>query len=103
MPNYRYQMSGQMRQNGCVRQNPRHMPGMTGPSRNGDGSVLADGSCGENTGHDELKDMAVAMAYVPWQNWKSLYKPERGLQRGTIFEELDKPFRGIGGCCNGRA
>ena len=96
-------MSGQMRQNGCVASESRHMTGMT--VLPGTEMVLF-----WRMDHVEkiqvmmkLKDMAVAMAYVPWQNWKSLYKPEKGLQRGTIFEELDKPFRGIGGCCNGRA
>ena len=33
-----------------------------------------------------------AMAYVPWQQWKTPYDPAKGLSRGTIFEELDLPF-----------
>ena len=32
---------------------------------------------------DALDGMSIAMAYVPWQ---------------TIFEELDLPFKGKGGC-----
>ncbi|MDD3360224.1 MAG: spore coat associated protein CotJA [Hespellia sp.] len=38
------------------------------------------------------------MAYVPWQDWKCPYAPLKGLMRGTIFEDLDKPFLGKGGC-----
>lgn len=43
----------------------------------------------------------VAMAYVPWQQWSNTYDLDRALPAGTIFPELDKPFRGIrkkGGC-----
>lgn len=34
----------------------------------------------------------LAMAYVPWQQWKTPYDAARGLGRGTIFQELDLPF-----------
>ena len=34
----------------------------------------------------------LAMAYVPWQQWKNPYGPERGLAQGTIFSELDLAF-----------
>ena len=48
--------------------------------------------------HDHFpSDMPVAMAYVPWQKWQDLYDPYKGLERGTIFKELDKPFLGKGG------
>ncbi|MCI6857794.1 MAG: spore coat associated protein CotJA [Eubacterium sp.] len=36
----------------------------------------------------------IAMAYVPWQRWQKIYKPEEGLAHGTIFQELDLPFTG---------
>mgnify|MGYP000884161454 CR=1 FL=1 len=36
----------------------------------------------------------LAMAYVPMQEWKLLYEPEVGFSRGTMFEQLDKPFIG---------
>ena len=53
-----------------------------------------------NTGVFE-QQFPVGMAYVPWQEWRSLYEAEKGFHIGTIFEELDKPFKGIrmGGCC----
>ncbi|MCI8623852.1 MAG: spore coat associated protein CotJA [Provencibacterium sp.] len=34
------------------------------------------------------------MAYVPFQKWGMLYDEEVGMQRGTIFKQLDKPFIG---------
>lgn len=45
-----------------------------------------------------LKDMPLAMAYVPWQTWQNIYDAEKGFCRGTIFQELDLPFEGVGGC-----
>lgn len=36
----------------------------------------------------------LAMAYVPFQKWGMLYDEEVGMQRGTIFKQLDKPFIG---------
>ncbi len=36
----------------------------------------------------------LAMAYVPVQVWQDLYEPEEGFRRGTIFRELDLPFKG---------
>ena len=41
---------------------------------------------------ESAKNMSVAMAYVPWQQWKNPYGPERGLAQGTIFSELDLAF-----------
>ena len=42
-----------------------------------------------------LPDCApLAMAYVPMQKWRNIYDSEVGFDRGTIFEELDKPFLG---------
>ncbi|NBH13208.1 spore coat associated protein CotJA [Lachnospiraceae bacterium] len=42
--------------------------------------------------------MAIAMAYVPWQFMSETYEPDKALQYGTIFPELNKPFYGKGGC-----
>lgn len=39
-------------------------------------------------------DPVVAMAYVPYQQYNDVYTPEKGLDRGTIFPDLDKPFYG---------
>ena len=40
----------------------------------------------------------VAMAYVPWQHFGSVYDLEKALQIGTIFPELNMPFLGKRGC-----
>ena len=48
-------------------------------------------------GDDPLRNTPLAMAYVPWQQWREIYEPDKALCRGTIFKELDKPFLGKGG------
>ena len=48
---------------------------------------------------DPLQDLPIAMAYVPWQQWRNLHDLCYGFQCGTIFQELEKPFCGKGGCC----
>ncbi|HWQ50765.1 MAG TPA: spore coat associated protein CotJA [Terriglobales bacterium] len=35
---------------------------------------------------------ALAMVYSPEQMWGATYDAELGLERGTIFPDLDKPF-----------
>ena len=41
-----------------------------------------------------IDTLPLAMSYVPFQKWRDLYSAEVGLERGTIFSELDKPFLG---------
>ena len=41
-----------------------------------------------------LDNFALAMAYVPMQQFQSLYEPNEALQCGAIFPELNKPFLG---------
>ena len=36
----------------------------------------------------------IGMGYVPWQEFKNLYDPEKALHSGTVFAELEKPFTG---------
>lgn len=36
----------------------------------------------------------LGMSYVPWQMFRELHEPEKALEAGTIFMELDKPFLG---------
>jgi hypothetical protein len=40
--------------------------------------------------------MVLAMAYVPDQTWETPYDVNEGLDRGTLFPSLDKPFLGGG-------
>mgnify|MGYP002512026663 CR=1 FL=1 len=92
MPNYRYNTQDYMRR----RPRPQNIAPMAEARP---GTPCA--ACTEGR-YDELSEMPLAMAYVPWQTWCNLYEAEKGFCRGTIFEELDKPFKGIGGCQNVR-
>lgn len=50
-------------------------------------------SCGKVKDPSPLpSDPTVAMAYVPFQQWGEIYESSKGLERGTIFPDLDKPF-----------
>ena len=69
-----------------------HSPEQT-RRRNSDRSIVC---CNDRSGYDELSGFPLAMAYVPWQKWCSLYEADKGFCRGTIFEQLDKPFYGTG-------
>ena len=53
-------------------------------------SDIRNCKCGDqdNTAPQEI----IAMVYSPWQNFVKVYEPSKALSRGTIFEELDKPF-----------
>ncbi len=43
----------------------------------------------------ELKNLPLAMAYVPMQRFNDLYENKYdALKNGTLFKELDKPFKG---------
>lgn len=57
--------------------------------------------CGENG----VEGRSLAMVYAPVQTWQNLYDPRMGLNRGTLFRELDMPFYGKqmnkGGNCRG--
>ena len=50
----------------------------------------------QKTSYGEYLDRyPVAMAYVPWQQFTSIYENlEEAFQVGTIFPELNKPFTG---------
>lgn len=40
------------------------------------------------------ENISLAMAYVPMQRFEKIYDDDRALERGTIFEALDLPFKG---------
>ncbi len=50
--------------------------------------------CNEQYDMSSNPQYALAMAYVPWQHFNHVYEPDRALQVGTIFPELNKPFYG---------
>lgn len=123
MPNYRYNMPEYERRNSCgnhpqtvpYRQNPQGynasresctaVQNSRESARNScevprrERRETGEMSCAVNENYDALAGMPLAMAYVPWQMWRKIYDAEKALCQGTIFEELDKPFRGIGGVC----
>lgn len=45
------------------------------------------------------EEYVLAMAYVPWQYFTKVYEPDKALEAGTIFPELDKPFLMAGRGC----
>ena len=49
-----------------------------------------------NNDFDEtrLDNLPLAMSYVPFQRWNNTYPLAKALERGTIFPELDLPFKG---------
>lgn len=94
MPNYRYNSQDYMRRRGCAQTQPEACPARP--------ETVCPVCRDTRTTYDELADMPLAMAYVPWQEWQNIYEAEKGFHRGTIFEELDKPFCGTGGLKNVR-
>ncbi|MGN0140646.1 MAG: spore coat associated protein CotJA [Roseburia sp.] len=48
--------------------------------------------CSEEKENVGEMNFALAMAYVPWQYYKETYDPDKALEIGTIFPELNKPF-----------
>jgi hypothetical protein len=57
--------------------------------------MTASGGCSPNL-TPFPQETPAAMAYIPFQQFGRLYPPEKGLQQGTAFPELDKPFLGGG-------
>ena len=58
---------------------------------------LRDMSCGDIKCCDRTAfpcKTALAMAYVPYQQWTDVYSAEKGLCAGTLFPCLDLPFAG---------
>ncbi len=51
-------------------------------------SARSNGGCAE---------LPLAIATVPMQKWRALYEPCEALTVGTIFSELNLPYR-MGGC-----
>lgn len=41
-----------------------------------------------------INSLPLTMAFVATQEWDDLYSLDKGLEQGTIFPTLDKPFLG---------
>lgn len=48
---------------------------------------------------DNPEEFPIGMSYVPWQVFRNLYAPEKGLCEGTIFADLNQVFCGKRGSC----
>jgi hypothetical protein len=48
--------------------------------------------------YSDVSSMPLAMAYVPWSRFGSIYEPDAALEAGTIFMDLNKPFIGRRAC-----
>ena len=44
------------------------------------------------TPNTALDNLPLTMVWVPMQEYKSLYECDTALVRGTLFQQLDKPF-----------
>ena len=62
------------------------------------GAFFMQKYCGNTTMIRQRDDKTLAMAYVPWQEWRMILDASTALQCGTIFKELDKPFACAGRC-----
>ena len=92
MQKYPYRSNEYIRQNQCYRSNPVPVASEC------DYAPVRETQNTNCCKHDPLSNLPIAMAYVPWQEFRMTYSAEKGFCRGTIFEELDKPFQGMGGC-----
>lgn len=48
----------------------------------------------EEYGSNASPCQSVGMAYVPMQRWSRPMHLEEGFYKGTVFQDLDKPFLG---------
>lgn len=88
MPNYRYQAQELQRRPSC---------GCRQPGRQIDRPVMERRERETGTAGRYLGGLPIAMAYVPWQEWRNILDVEKGFRCGTIFHELYQPFLGAGG------
>ena len=69
---------------------------------NAAGNMRSRCACEPDAASDRQPEYVLAMAYVPWQYFKTTYELDKALEPGTIVPELDKPFlaagRGCGRC-----
>ena len=48
---------------------------------------------------DAIDSFPIGMAYVPWQKWRNVVDGRKGLEQGTIFNELALNFNCANRCC----
>ncbi len=69
---------------------------LTPPLMRPENDGAAGGAAGASNNRGGVDGMPLAMAYVPMQRWRDIYENDKALMRGTIFSELDLPFKGAG-------
>ena len=58
-------------------------------------NTIANGDRGQTPPFSScLNACSLAMVYSPEQEWKDLFPVGKALGKGTLFQELDKPFLG---------
>jgi len=63
-------------------------------TRNGYANAVTQSQDMIGCGSISNQPLSLAMAYVPFQEFRDLYEPEEALSAGSLFRELDKPFYG---------
>lgn len=58
-----------------------------------EGQSWSDDTCNDYS-HNPTPYQSVGMAYVPMQKWSRPMHLEEGFYKGTVFQDLDKPFLG---------
>lgn len=84
--------------NSCMRQT-----GTMNPMRNNNTSGMDCPNMDHNTMNNmemnDIDNFPIAMAYVPWQKWRDVVDGHKGLEQGTIFNELTLSFLCANKCC----
>ncbi len=97
MDNYRNPMYNRYNRNMGVQHGTRHGQYVV--------PVVEAGNCGQcnkDTFASCIDSLPLAMAYVPMQKWRNVFDACQGLEHGTIFEELVKPWYGDKNMCGMR-
>ena len=50
----------------------------------------------EHNPMQDICELPLAQTTIGMQKWREIYECDKALMRGTLFCELDKPFRGSG-------
>ena len=79
----------------CQQQPYRNMPVQRRQNPSSSCGEAVSSPCSCRIPRDPLEHMTLAMAYVPWQTWEDTYDVHKGLECGTIFPVLNKPFYGL--------
>lgn len=80
--------------NGCHQPEPRHDHDCDCDGFDDDDDDYHRSCWNRDVNDERYADQPIAMAYVPGQHWGCVMDREEGFCKGTIFEDLYKPFKG---------